>query len=377
VRPTYSHAALATLAQAGIISYLASQNVDGLHLRAGHPREGLAELHGNVFAEACARPGCGTEWVRDVEVGSVGRRPTPRRCAACGRGRLRDSVLDWEQALPAAELAAAERAAESARLTLCLGTSLQIVPACDLPLRTVGAGGDVAIVNLQATPKDGRAALVIRGRCDAVMRRVMARLARAGCEGVPAQLPPYVRTDVVIAAAALSGASPSGVKRARGGDRADGGGRAAAAAPPRPARRATLSVGLASPAGEGPAFPVSAMVAGLEVWVGEEEEAGGEEGPSALATTATPDADLGRPPWVARLPVTLERGGGGCGGGEDEGEGRPTPRCLHVTVRLRLSPAADPGTVAPVVSLRLPAVPGASVRQEVSFVSQTVCWGPH
>jgi hypothetical protein len=53
-------------------------------------------------------------------------------------------------------------------LSLCLGTSLQIIPAANLPLRTVRAGGKLAIVNLQGTPKDKKAHCVIHARVDEV-----------------------------------------------------------------------------------------------------------------------------------------------------------------------------------------------------------------
>ena len=58
---------------------------------------------------------------------------------AC-KGRLKDFILDWEDALPEDELVASEEAASAADLAICLGTSLQITPACDLPLRTPKAG---------------------------------------------------------------------------------------------------------------------------------------------------------------------------------------------------------------------------------------------
>jgi hypothetical protein len=53
---------------------------------------------------------------------------------------MRDTVLDWGDALPEAELAASEAAADAAGLALCLGTSLQVAPACDVPLRTARRG---------------------------------------------------------------------------------------------------------------------------------------------------------------------------------------------------------------------------------------------
>ncbi len=71
----------------------------------------------------------------------MGFKRTGRACAepGCG-GKLTDCVLDWGDALPEGELRAAERAADAAGLALCLGTSLQIMPACNLPLRTLRKG---------------------------------------------------------------------------------------------------------------------------------------------------------------------------------------------------------------------------------------------
>jgi mono-ADP-ribosyltransferase sirtuin 6 len=53
-------------------------------------------------------------------------------------------------------------------LALCLGTSLQIIPAANLPLRTVKAGGKLAIINLQGTPKDNKAEVVLHAKVDEV-----------------------------------------------------------------------------------------------------------------------------------------------------------------------------------------------------------------
>jgi len=53
-------------------------------------------------------------------------------------------------------------------VSICLGTSLQIIPAANLPLRTVKAGGSLAIINLQATPKDKKAKVVVHAKVDQV-----------------------------------------------------------------------------------------------------------------------------------------------------------------------------------------------------------------
>ena len=61
--------ALVGLLQTGKLSYIVSQNVDGLHLRSGVPRAQLAELHGNCFAERCAK--CKHEYICDFEIETV------------------------------------------------------------------------------------------------------------------------------------------------------------------------------------------------------------------------------------------------------------------------------------------------------------------
>ncbi|XP_062184483.1 NAD-dependent protein deacetylase SRT1 isoform X4 [Phragmites australis] len=186
--PSLTHMALVELERAGLLKFVISQNVDSLHLRSGFPREKLAELHGNSFKEIC--PCCKTEYLRDFEIETVGLKDTPRRCSDknCG-ARLKDTVLDWEDALPPDEMNSAKEHCRTADLVLCLGTSLQITPACNMPLLSMKNGGRVAIVNLQATPKDKRASLVIHGLVDKVIAGVMSML--------NLRIPPYIRTDFV------------------------------------------------------------------------------------------------------------------------------------------------------------------------------------
>lgn len=195
--PSLTHMALVELERAGILKFLISQNVDGLHLRSGIPREKLAELHGNSFMETC--PSCGVEYLRDFEVETIGLKETSRRCAvkSCGV-KLKDTVLDWEDALPEKEMNLAEKHCKMADIVLCLGTSLQITPACNLPLKTLRGGGKIVIVNLQKTPKDKKASLVIHGLVDKVISGAMNML--------NLQISPFVRIDLfqVILTQALS-----------------------------------------------------------------------------------------------------------------------------------------------------------------------------
>ncbi|XP_031274522.1 NAD-dependent protein deacetylase SRT1-like isoform X2 [Pistacia vera] len=185
--PSITHMALVELEKAGILKFVISQNVDSLHLRSGIPREKLAELHGNSFREIC--PSCGAEYLRDFEIETIGKKRTPRRCSdvKCGV-RLNDTVLDWEDALPTSEMSPAEQHCRMADVVLCLGTSLQIIPACNLPLKTLRGGGKIIIVNLQPTPKDKKASLVIHGLVDKVIAGVIHDLNLS--------IPPYVQVDL-------------------------------------------------------------------------------------------------------------------------------------------------------------------------------------
>lgn len=186
--PSMTHMALVELEKAGILKFVISQNIDGLHLRSGIPREKLSELHGNSFMETCSS--CGVEYFRDFEVETIGLKETPRHCSNIGCGaRLKDTVLDWEDALPSKEMNPAEKHCKMADVVLCLGTSLQITPACNLPLKCLRSGGKIVIVNLQKTPKDKKANMVIHGLVDKVIAGVIDQL--------DLQIPPFVRTDLL------------------------------------------------------------------------------------------------------------------------------------------------------------------------------------
>ncbi|KAF6307161.1 sirtuin 6 [Rhinolophus ferrumequinum] len=98
----------------------------GISTAAGIPdfRDKLAELHGNMFVEECVK--CKTQYVRDTVVGSMGLKATGRLCTvakarglrAC-RGELRDTILDWEDALPDRDLTLADEASRSGPVGTC------------------------------------------------------------------------------------------------------------------------------------------------------------------------------------------------------------------------------------------------------------------
>lgn len=110
--PTKTHMALKKLIDTGHIQYIITQNIDGLHLRSGIPRKHLAELHGNMFIEQCNV--CEKQFVRSSATTSVGQKCLNKACPrgqlngrVC-RGKLHDTILDWEDNLPENDLRISE-----------------------------------------------------------------------------------------------------------------------------------------------------------------------------------------------------------------------------------------------------------------------------
>ncbi len=155
VQPNAAHHALAQFqaSHPGRIT-LITQNVDGLHQKAGS--EGVLALHGNIFEDRWLdppRPCC------DVDSAAAG---SPPWCSRCGN-QLRPAVVWFGEALPADALAAAERAARACDLMLVIGTSGVVYPAAGLA-RMAPPGAPMVIINIEATDLDDAAGAVLRGR---------------------------------------------------------------------------------------------------------------------------------------------------------------------------------------------------------------------
>lgn len=181
-RPTKTHMALAKLIEVGKVKFLISQNIDGLHLRSGVPREKIAELHGNMFLEQCDK--CKKMFVRDSPAPTVGQKYVGGDCMATRsngrncRGKLKDFVLDWEGELPDSDLSLSDSHSVLADLSIVMGSTLQIIPAGNMPTYTkkYDQKGKLVICNLQPTKHDKKADLNIHTYVDDVMEMLMKNL---------------------------------------------------------------------------------------------------------------------------------------------------------------------------------------------------------
>ncbi|HTJ93691.1 MAG TPA: NAD-dependent deacylase [Pararobbsia sp.] len=151
--PNAAHSALASW-QAGHRMTLATQNVDGLHARAGS-RE-VIELHGNLFENKWFR-GCGH---CSLDVARAPLADAPPQCDACG-AMLRPAVVWFGEALPEHAFSAAHEAAASCDVCLVVGTSGMVYPAAGLPTVAAEHGARVIIVNPHRSDLDHDADIVL------------------------------------------------------------------------------------------------------------------------------------------------------------------------------------------------------------------------
>lgn len=165
--PNDGHRALAELQEQGRIRAVITQNVDGLHQRAGS-RE-VVEVHGSLREAECTS--CG---VRVPIAVAIEQLPLPA-CPECGE-LLKPGVVMFGELLPADALARAATLAADAGLLLVVGSSLEVHPVAALPGDTLAAGGALAILNRGETPWDSRAELVIDGGAGETLRALAAAL---------------------------------------------------------------------------------------------------------------------------------------------------------------------------------------------------------
>ena len=177
VEPNPGHVALAALERwvvgRGGEFLLATQNVDGLHERAGS--ENLVELHGSLLRSHCLR--CAAP--ADVSASGAGPAPGAVTCAACG-GLVRPDVVWFGEALPEAALGRATGAAALADVYLSVGTSAVVYPAAGLPQIARQAGAYVAEVNPEPSDIAGALSEQVRGRAGDVLPALLAAVVGDG-----------------------------------------------------------------------------------------------------------------------------------------------------------------------------------------------------
>jgi NAD-dependent deacetylase len=157
--PNDGHRALVTLEESGRLRALLTQNIDGLHQRAGSSPAVVVELHGTIWQVECLSCGARTRMADQLERVTDDLPDPP--CELCG-GMLKSATISFGQSLDEAVIARAVKAAQECDLFLAVGSSLTVHPAAGMCGVAVNTGARLVVVNAQPTPYDDVASAVIR-----------------------------------------------------------------------------------------------------------------------------------------------------------------------------------------------------------------------
>ena len=161
-QPNKAHRALARLEEEGKLKAVITQNIDGLHQKAGS--RNVFELHGSVLRNYCMD--CGEFYDLDYIMDEANCDGGIPKCKKCG-GTVKPDVVLYEEALDDDCMMGAIRAIQQADTLIIGGTSLVVYPAAGL-IRYFG-GNKLVLINKQATPYDSKADLVINDSIGKVM----------------------------------------------------------------------------------------------------------------------------------------------------------------------------------------------------------------
>jgi NAD-dependent deacetylase len=163
--PNAGHRALVELERRGKLHALVTQNIDGLHQRAGNSPERVIEVHGTVHEVVCM--GCSWRGPMQQALDRVRAGEEDPACLDCG-GILKSATISFGQALVPEVIDRAMQASARSDLFMAIGTSLQVYPVAGLVPLANDAGARLIIVNAEPTPFDDLA--------DAVFTRAIGEL---------------------------------------------------------------------------------------------------------------------------------------------------------------------------------------------------------
>ena len=168
--PTNGHRALVRLEQRGKLDTLITQNVDGLHARAGTGDDKLVEIHGTMAKAMCLS--CARRWpIADV-LERVRAGDLDPHCDMCG-GLLKTATISFGQSLVADDLERSERAANTCDLMIAVGTSLTVTPIAYVVPIAARNGAPVIILNAEPTPYDEIASVLVPAGISEALPRIV------------------------------------------------------------------------------------------------------------------------------------------------------------------------------------------------------------
>ncbi len=173
-QPNEAHLAVVDIEKSGKLQALITQNIDGLHQRAGSSPGLIYEIHGTVMEVTCLK--CHLRWPREEITQKMEREKIEAPyCESCG-GPLKCATIAFGQSLPSDILEASFDHSQNCDLFITIGSSLVVQPASMLPVSAKRSGAKLLLVNLSSTPYDPIMDLIVKGSAARAMKGVMKRI---------------------------------------------------------------------------------------------------------------------------------------------------------------------------------------------------------
>jgi NAD-dependent deacetylase len=172
-QPNLAHLAIAELEKLGKLDCVITQNIDGLHAKAGNSDEKILELHGTAMHVTCLD--CGKRYDRDEIQERLRREFKAPTCDDC-KGPLKPATISFGQSMPERETQEAYYRSSSSDLFIVIGSSLVVQPAASMPLVAKRNGAKLVIINRDPTPYDDMADIVIHTQAGPTMANILERV---------------------------------------------------------------------------------------------------------------------------------------------------------------------------------------------------------
>jgi NAD-dependent deacetylase len=169
-KPNAAHIAIAELEEMKHLDCVITQNVDGLHQRAGSKH--VIEIHGNAGRISCTR--CSAEYATEKIIDRIAQQDVPM-CDRCG-GTLKPDVILFGEPLPKKAFDQALKKVRSADLMLAVGTSLEVYPAASLPEIAKKSAAKIISIDSERTDWDGLCDYEVKGPAGEILPRIVQAL---------------------------------------------------------------------------------------------------------------------------------------------------------------------------------------------------------
>ena len=172
-QPNLAHLAIAEMERLDKLDCVITQNIDGLHYKAGNSEAKVIQLHGTAMVVSCLS--CMKKYERDEIQERIKQGQKAPRCDDCG-GILKPATISFGQSMPERETQEAYHRSSLSDLFIVIGSSLVVQPAASIPMIAKQNKAKLIIINRDPTPYDDIADIVIHRQAGSTMASILEKL---------------------------------------------------------------------------------------------------------------------------------------------------------------------------------------------------------